>query len=61
MRCTALQVGRRVLALDFDGEARLGNRMLLERGAVALRERRDLFDQIAKLADETRVELTELT
>lgn len=54
----ALKVGRRVFALDFDGETPPGNRMLLGRGAVAVRGRQDLFDQIAKLADTTRVQLT---
>ncbi|MCU1592154.1 MAG: hypothetical protein JWP11_3410 [Frankiales bacterium] len=54
----ALKVGRRVLALDFDAHTPVGNRMLLERGAVAVRNRQDLLDQVELLSEASLVQLT---
>lgn len=44
-----LKVGRPVLALDFDEETPPGNRMLLARGAVPVRNREDLYSHIDHL------------
>lgn len=54
----ALKVGRKVLVLDFDGHTPIGNRMLIERGATPIRNRPDLLEQVERLSDETRVQLT---
>lgn len=45
----ALKVGRPVLALDFDGQTPAGNRMLLAKGAIPVRNRPDLFREIDAL------------
>ncbi len=54
----ALKAGRPVLALDFDGDTPPGNAILLGQGAVGVRGRQDLFEQMERLQDETKVQLT---
>ena len=45
----ALQRGRPVLVLDFDGSTPAGNRILAEKGGVPIPNRAQLHDAIAKL------------